>query len=197
VRARDDLKKKMEDAQVPIRHEWAWGDYQPLPTAIPDPVHLEPSEYDLYAITFKDVQINFGESTSNPWIKDITYNDPVHTAVLLNAATAANRGLQNGDIVRIQSPYGSIVARIATSQGVHPETVCVSNALTRVAIQHSGVRVGGGSFNDLLPANLANTDACSGQPETVAKVKLIRLAEVPPELLVANSVYADENRRTH
>ncbi|WP_222428779.1 molybdopterin-dependent oxidoreductase [Denitratisoma sp. DHT3] len=197
LRARDDLRQKMEEARVPIRSEWAWGDYQPLPDARPDPVLMEPPEYDMYAITFKDIQINFGESTSNPWIKDITYNDPVHTSVLINAAAAAAKGLQSGDVVRIESPYGSIVARLATSQGVHPETVCVSNALTRMAIQHSGVRVGGGSFNDLLPANLENTDACSGQPETVARVRLVKLTELPPELAAGNSVYGGQNGRMH
>lgn len=197
VKARDELKQKMEEANVPIRHEWSWADYQPLPDARPDPVLLEPAEYDMYAITFKDIQINFGESTSNPWIKDITYNDPVHTAVLLNTATAQAKGLATGDVVRLQSPYGSIVARVATSQGVHPEAICVSNALTRIAIQHSAVKVGGGSFNDMLPSDLRNTDACSGQPETVARVKIIKLADLPPELQAGNSVYVEQEGRMH
>ncbi len=52
------------------------NDYQPLPTPVLDPVHEEPPEYDLYAITFKDIQLNFGESLSNPWLKDIVYRDP-------------------------------------------------------------------------------------------------------------------------
>jgi len=194
LRARDTLHSKMEAVDVPIRHEWAWQDYQPLPTAVLDPVHHEPPEYDLYAITFKDVQINFAESLSNPWIQDIVGNDPVHTAALLNRRTGTARGLRDGDVVEIASPYGRIVARIALSEGVQPETICVSNALTRVATQHRGVRHGGGNFNELLPANLANTDACSGQPETVARVRVTRLASLPQELTGPDSVYG--RRRT-
>jgi len=188
--ARDDLKKKMEDANVAIRHEWEWYDYQPLPTPKLDPVHEEPQEFDMYAITFKDIQINFGESIGNPWINDIVFKDPVHTSVLLNTATAKAKGLADGDIVRIESPYGSIIARVSSSQGVHPETVCVSNALSRIATQNSAVRLGGGNFNELLPSNLRNTDACSGQPETVAKVKLTKLTTMPAEFMASKSAYA-------
>ncbi|MFZ3286433.1 MAG: molybdopterin-dependent oxidoreductase [Telluria sp.] len=191
IRARDTLKGKMEAADVAIRHEWSWGDYQALPLPILDPVHEEPPEFDLYAITYKDIQLNFAETTSNPWIEDILNKDPVHTSVLLNKKTGTAKGLASGDIVEIASPYGKIVARVALSEGVHPETVCVSNALTRIASQHPGVKVGGGSFNQLLPANLKHTDACSGQPETVAKVKLTKLSELPEYLKRKNSVYAE------
>lgn len=195
VRARDDLKRKMEAADVAIRHEWEWYDYQPLPTAVLDPVHEEPPEFDLYAITFKDIQINFGETLSNPWIDDIVFKDPVHTAVLLNSATGRRKGLADGDVVRIESPYGSIVGRVALSQGVHPEAVCISNALTRIATQHTGVRHGGGAFNELLPVSLRHTDACSGQPETVARVRLTKLVSLPEDVVSGNSVY--RQRRVH
>jgi hypothetical protein len=78
----------MEEHDVPFRHEWGWDDYQPLPTKVLDPVHEEPPEYDLYGIFYKDIQMNFGESLSNPWIKDIVYRDPVHIALILNPKTA-------------------------------------------------------------------------------------------------------------
>ena len=109
--------------------------------------------------------------------------------MLLNTATAKAKGLVNGDIVRIESPYGSIVARISGSEGVHPETVCVSNALSRIATQNTAVRLGGGNYNELLPTNLRHTDACSGQPETVAKVKLTKLTVMPTEFTTGNSTY--------
>lgn len=195
ISARDKLKGQMEEANVAIRHEWSWGDYQPLPTPVLDPVHEEPKEFDLYAITYKDIQINFGESMSNPWIQDIVFKDPVHTSALLSKSTGIAKGLKDGDVVEIASPYGTLIARIALSEGVHPETICVSNALTRVATQQPGVKIGGGNFNNLLPSNLRHTDACSGQPETVAKVKITKLEALPENLTGGNSVYAE--RRVH
>ncbi|OGA50110.1 MAG: molybdopterin oxidoreductase, molybdopterin binding subunit [Betaproteobacteria bacterium RIFCSPLOWO2_12_FULL_63_13] len=189
LRMRDELKARMEAANVPIRHEWGWECYQPLPLPLLDPVLQEPPEYDLYAISFKEVQINFGETLGNPWIDDIVYRDPVHTTILMNARTGVARGLSNGDIVQLDSPYGHIFGRISLSQGVHPETVAVSNSLSRIATQHKGVRPGGGNFNELLPADLRNTDACSSQLESVARVKITKLAMRASEL-PAGSVFA-------
>jgi anaerobic selenocysteine-containing dehydrogenase len=194
VRARDELKRRMEEADVPIRHEWDWECYQPLPLPLVDPVHQEAKEYDLYAITFKELQLNFGETVGNPWLDDIVFRDPVHATLLLNARTGAQRGLKNGDLVQVESPYGSIFGQVSLSQGVHPETVAISNSLSRMASQHRGVRSGGGHFNELLPANLKNTDACSSQLESVARVKVTKLAMLPGDL-PADSAFAD--RRVH
>ena len=189
IKARDELKGKMEAARVPIREEWEWQCYQPLPVPLLDPVLEEPAEFDLYAISFKEVQLNFAETLGNPWIDDVVFRDPVHTTFLLNAKTGTEKGLKDGDLVRLDSPYGNIFGRVSLTQGVHPETVCVSNALTREAGEHTGVRHGGGHFNELLPADLHNTDACSSQPETVARVKLTRLS-APPQDWSPGNVFA-------
>lgn len=189
LKERDTLKANMEAADVPFRHGWSWDDYQPLPTAVLDPVHEEPPEYDLYSIFYKDIQMNFGESLSNPWIKDIVYRDPVHIALILNPKTADAQGLVQGDIVRVDSPYGRLFGRIGTSEGMHPDTLGVSNALSRAKTKHSKVAHAGGHYNDLLPYDLRNTDAVTGQPETVCKVKLTRLDDWPEVLKDGGTVY--------
>ena len=189
VTERDKLKALMEEHDVPFRHEWGWDDYQPLPTAVLDPVHEEPPEYGLYAIFYKDIQMNFGESLSIPWIKDIVYRDPVHIAMILNPKTAAAEGLQDRDIVRVDSPYGFLYGRIGTSEGMQPDTLGVSNALSRTRTSHKGVPHAGGHFNDLLPYDLGNTDAVTGQPETVCKIKITKLDDWPEGLKQGKSVY--------
>ena len=189
VTERDKLKALMEEHDVPFRHEWDWDDYQPLPTTVLDPVHEEPPEYDLYAIFYKDIQMNFGESLSIPWIKDIVYRDPVHIAMILNPKTAAAQGLQEKDIVRVDSPYGFLYGRIGTSEGMQPDTLGVSNSLSRTKTSHKGVPHAGGHFNDLLPYDLGNTDAVTGQPETVCKIKITKLDDWPEGLKQGKSVY--------
>lgn len=192
-----DLRKKMEEANVPFRDEWYFDDYQPLPTPVLDPVHEEPPEYDLYGIFFKDIQINFGESLSNPWLNDIVYRDPVHIALLLNPKTAEKQRLKAGDIVKVESPYGRIFGRIGTTEGMHPDTLGVSNSLSRIKVRHEGVHHAGGHFNDLLPYDLRNTDAVTGQPETVCKVKITKLDDWPQGLKDGKTVYelVDELQR--
>ena len=189
VTERDKLKALMEEHDVPFRHEWGWDDYQPLPTTVLDPVHEEPPEYDLYAIFYKDIQMNFGESLSIPWIKDIVYRDPVHIAMILNPKTAAAQGLQEKDIVRVDSPYGFLYGRIGTSEGMQPDTLGISNSLSRTKVRHEGVPHAGGHFNDLLPYDLGNTDAVTGQPETVCKIKITKLDDWPEGLKQGKSVY--------
>jgi anaerobic selenocysteine-containing dehydrogenase len=181
LKQRDKLKQEMEEAQVPFRHEWSWDDYQALPLPILDPIHQEPSEYDLYAITFKDIQLNFTENLSIPWIEDIVFKDPVHMGILINPITAAERDIEDGDLIQVTSPYGQIKGLAKIVEGVHPDTVAVSNALTRWVKGHSVIRRGGGGFNRLLPADLKNTDACSGQMETSAKVKVAKLRSKPKD----------------
>jgi anaerobic selenocysteine-containing dehydrogenase len=186
---RDDLKKKMQDASVPFIDEWQWDDYQPLPTAELDPVHLEPAEYDLYGMFYKDIQLNFGESLSNPWIRDIVYRDPVHIALLLNPVTAKKKGLEQLDIVKIESPHGKLFGRIGLTEGIHPDALGVSNALSRAKVSKMSVPHAGGHFNDLLPYDLRNTDAVTGQPETVCKLKITKLDDWPQGLKDGHSVY--------
>ena len=186
---RDGLKKKMQDANVPFIDEWHWDDYQPLPTVELDPVHNEPAEYDLYGIFYKDIQLNFGESLSNPWIRDIVYRDPVHIALLINPVTAKKQGLEQFDIVKIESPHGKLFGRIGLTEGIHPDTLGVSNALSRAKVSKMSVPHAGGHFNDLLPYDLKNTDAVTGQPETVCKLKITKLDDWPQGLKDGQSVY--------
>ena len=179
VQERDKLRKKMEEANVPFIDEWQWHDYHPLPVVDLDPVHTEDTAYDLYAISFKDVQLNFTENLSIPWISDIVYNDPVHMGVLINPQTAAARNIEDGDVITVTSSYGSIKGIAKITQGVHVDCLAVSNALTRWTGYHSVVKPGGGNFNRLLPADLKNTDACSGQMECTAKVKAVVFRKKP------------------
>lgn len=184
---RNELQENMKKAKVPFYDIWEWDDYQPVPTAVLDPVHKEPEEFDMYAITFKDVQINFGENLSIPWISDIVYKDPVHMGILINTAAAKKRGIEEGDLIKITSPYGSIMGLARLTEGVQHETVAVSNALTRWTGNHTVVKAGGGHFNKLLPADLKNTDGCSGQMETAAKVKVELFRKNPNDIKEAEN----------
>jgi len=193
LKHRDRLKKQMEEANVPFRDEWEWGDYQALPLPILDPVHNWPPEYDLWVISFKDVQLNFSENLTIPWIDDIVYKDPVHMGILIHPKTAAARGIEDADLIQLESPYGQIKGLAKLTEGMHPETVAMSNALTKWVDYHAIVRPGGGHFNRLMPADLKHTDANSGQLETTGKVKVTKLMSKPEnaqEILAKNTMFS-------
>jgi anaerobic selenocysteine-containing dehydrogenase len=189
IKEREQLREKMTALQVPYIDEWPFEDYAGLPSSRLDPIHEEPAEYDMYGITFKDIQLNFGESLSNPWIKDIVYRDPVHTGLLINPKTAESKGLADGDIVRVNSPYGKLYGRLTTSQGVHHETLCISNALSRTKTENRFAAMAGGHYNDLLSYDMSQTDGASGQPETSVKLKITKLDDWPDFLKEGGTVY--------
>jgi anaerobic selenocysteine-containing dehydrogenase len=181
VQERDRLQKLMEENDIPFRHEWEWDDYSPLPTFDLDPVHYEPKEYDLFAITYKDIQLNFSENLTIPWIADIVYRDPVHQGLLINSQTAAKHNIQEMDLVQVESPYGHIFGLARVTEAVHPEVIGVSNAVTKWIDYHQVVKPGGGNYNRLLPANIKNTDANSGQMECTARVKIKKIRTKPED----------------
>jgi anaerobic selenocysteine-containing dehydrogenase len=169
-----ELKAEFEKNQVPI--EWDFSQYVPFPDGRLGPVHTEAPEYDLYAITFKDTQVNFSENLSIPWIADIVSRDPIHMGILMNPRTAEAKGLNDGDLIEIRSREDAIKGSVKIVEGVHPETLAVSNAVGKWMEDHPIVKPGGGHFNRLLPADLDYTCLVTGGLESVAKVKVTKLA---------------------
>ncbi len=108
--------------------------------------------------------------------------------VLINPQTAAERNIEDGDVITITSPYGAIKGIAKITQGMHVDCLAVSNALTRWTGYHSVVKPGGGNFNRLLPADLKNTVACSGQMECTAKVNVVVFRKKPASTDEAETV---------
>jgi anaerobic selenocysteine-containing dehydrogenase len=46
----------------------------------------------------------------------------------INPKTAAARGIQDGDLIRVTSPVGYVVTRAHVTEGVHPEVIAISTA---------------------------------------------------------------------
>ncbi len=148
-------------------YDWDTSNYVPLPSWHDGPIHGEQPSYPLYAITFKTAETNFAENMSIPVIDKLTAGAAQTRGVLLNPRTAAALGVSDGDAIEVVSAFGRVEGNAALSEGVHPDVVAVSNAITR--------RVGGRKgthFNTLLPAELEYTDNFSGALESVARVRV-------------------------
>ena len=153
-------------------YEWDTSNYVPLPFWKDGPIHGEDPDYPLYAITFKTAETNFAENMSIPIISQLTSGAAQTRGVLLNPVTAGKLGIADGDPIAIVSRVGRVEGGAALSEGVHPDTVAVSNALI-------GSRGGkkGTHFNTLLSAELEYTDNFSGALESVARVRVEKLGK--------------------
>jgi anaerobic selenocysteine-containing dehydrogenase len=164
--AGDELRTQMEE----VGYEWDTSDYVPLPSWKDGPIHGADPAYPLYAITFKSAETNFAENLSIPVVNDLTQGVLALRGVLLNPVTAARYGVEDGDSVEIESRFGRVEGVAALSQGVHPDTVAVANALTRKTPRERGT-----PFNVLLPAELEFTDRFTGALESCARVRVKRI----------------------
>jgi anaerobic selenocysteine-containing dehydrogenase len=153
-------------------YEWDTSNYVPLPFWKDGPIHGEDPDYPLYAITFKTAETNFAENMSIPIISRLTSGAAQTRGVLLNPVTAGRLGIADGDPIAIVSRVGRVEGAAALSEGVHPDTVAVSNALTRSLDGKKGTH-----FNTLLSAELEYTDNFSGALESVARVRVEKLVE--------------------
>ena len=125
--AGDELRRQFEDTG----YEWDTSDYVPLPSWSDGPIHGDDPDYPLYAITFKSAETNFAENMSIPVIDRLTRGVAALRGALLNPATARALGIEDGDPIEIASRFGRVEGTAAFSEGVHPDTACVANALTR------------------------------------------------------------------
>ncbi len=166
-------------AKVKMPFKWDTSEYVAFPNGSLSPVHSEPPEFDMYAITFKEHFMNFTENLSIPTIREIADRDPHHVGLIMNPKTAKAKGLEEGDYIEVRSQFGHLSGWLVYTEGIHPEVIGVSNATNRT-VSHSPVtRLGGGQFNTLLGNDFDYTDHVTGAMETVARVKITKLPKPP------------------
>ena len=167
----DDLKQKTEAAGL----DWDTSSYLPIPVwRDSHPLHNIAPEYDLYAFAFKETLLNFSESTTIPWINEAMNNIPIHMGVIINTKTAKAKGINNGDRIRVQSPFGEVIGKASVIEEIHPQVIGMSNGISRWT-NHPIDQKTNTHFNRLLPADVKWTDGMTGHLETSTKVKITKI----------------------
>ena len=178
LQTKKELEGKLAEVNLPF--EWSTKEYGAIPDGSLSPVHSEPPEYDLYAITYKEHFLNFTENLSIPWIRELVDRDPHHVGLIMNPKTVKEKGLKHGDHIEVRSQFGHLTGRLVATEGIHPEAVGVSNATNRTTSHNPVTRLGGGQFNTLLGNNFEYSDLVSGAMESVARVKVKKIPSPPP-----------------
>jgi len=122
----DQVEKSKALAQ-PRGIEVDWEQYSPLPTYFPNVVlkaMVKDPSYDLVAFSFKDILHGSSWTHGIPWLAEMSQQSPHHYFALMNTKTAREKGLKDGDLVTIESVYGTKVSgQLHTIEGIHPRTV--------------------------------------------------------------------------
>ncbi len=118
--------------------------FTPMPSYYPIPDHQDMAADELVLITYK-VNVQSHSRTQNcKWLTEIYHDNPAW----LNPETAASRGIETGDLIRVKSEIGEIVTKARVTPAVIPGAVAISN--------HCGHwKYGRYASGDTTPANLA------------------------------------------
>ncbi|MBT4907420.1 MAG: formate dehydrogenase, partial [Rhodospirillaceae bacterium] len=87
--------------------------------------HTDLEDFPIHALTQRPMAMYHSWGSQNAWLRQIHGWNKLY----MNRSTAEDQGLADGDGVRVESPYGSIKARIALMEGVNGNTVWTWNAI--------------------------------------------------------------------
>jgi anaerobic selenocysteine-containing dehydrogenase len=93
--------------------------------------------------------------------------------VLINANTAAAKGIADGDKITLETPAGASAQGVArVSQCVHPEVIGIASCFGHWAKARATARGRGIHFNSLVPYELSQIDPMAGLMDACVKVKV-------------------------
>ena len=104
-------------------------DYQAVPDWKPCASHTEQRpDYDLTCIYFRVPFQSFTMTGNNAWLDEVSTIDLYANAININAATAREKGIANGDWIELTSAANgkSVRGRARLTEAVHPEVVAVA-----------------------------------------------------------------------
>ena len=158
---------------IPERHRRRVETYfDPLPIWYTPFEEAANGDYDLHAITQRPMAMYHSWGSQNAWLRQIHGENCLH----INRLTAEQRGITDGDWVRVASEHSAITVQAKLMDGVNPNTVWTWNAIGKQSgawnlHEDAGESKRGFLLNhlirDLLPPRggyrYANADPVTGQ----------------------------------
>jgi anaerobic selenocysteine-containing dehydrogenase len=169
----DDLKNDVQKYRIEERFglSFNWDQYRGIPYWEESPIHQKDPEFDLYLIAYKSYLTTYADMATNPLIVEIADHDPYHLNIMMNQETAKKKGLRDEQEVWLESRLAKVPGKVKLSQGIHPETVAISQGFGRWT-RHPVAQGKGVQYNPHLPIKLSYSGMLGGSMETAAKVRV-------------------------
>ncbi|PIW26466.1 MAG: DMSO reductase [Rhodospirillales bacterium CG15_BIG_FIL_POST_REV_8_21_14_020_66_15] len=103
-----------------------------FPTYTPVPEHQKMANDELIMTTYKVAVHTHSRTAHCKWLAEIKHDNPAW----INPKTAAERGIKDGDPIRVTSTVGEFETTAYVTEGIVPGVIAISHHLGR---QHSGV----------------------------------------------------------
>lgn len=122
-------------------------------------------EYPLFLINWKEASQTHSRTQNNAFLAELKATDGLR----INAKTAARLGIQSGDWVWAESPYGKVRMRAELTEGIHPEVVGTQHGWGHWAMGR--IAKGRGAHTGFL----AQTKACPLSGQSLNKEICVRV----------------------
>lgn len=153
--------------------------YMPFPQWIEHPEHHAPEEYDMLVVNWKVAgRAQAMGVVDSAVIREVqAMTDPTIDAIVINAQTAKEKGLEEGDTILVESIYGtSLEGPVHLSNLIEPSCLGFAGNYGHVAPQMNPYARRGLNYNQLLNADEGNFDPASGGMENTAACKISKIA---------------------
>lgn len=148
--------------------------YVPLPKLIGQEAHVAPEGYPLQVINWKTPQfIGLIGGNDNPYLYQVSKDfDPYMFGACLNTKTAVELGIQAGDAIVVESPYGKVQTTAIITETIHPGCVGIAGNLGRMSPGLNPIALDGPVYNHLLPDVEGMIDPIAGQISVATWVRV-------------------------
>ncbi len=167
---REEVKKRAEGIGIHMD----WNQYTGLISYFPAAMYTDVppnSEYDLVAVSPRDVLHTQRFSAENPWVDEMSQDNPYTYNIVMNADTAGEKGFKEGEAISLENFKGDrVTGKLKLSRMIHRKAVAMVGlggwARGRPIARGKGV-----NFNVLLPADHKHIDPICGAFEINVMVK--------------------------
>lgn len=183
VKGLKQLKAGLAEAGIeyPLGQEFM-DDYEfyakGFPSWKPTPVMTAGDDFDLNGVVFKIPQFLFDVAgcVQNPMLVETALTDSLQGKILINPVTAERKGLADGDMVYVQSQYGTEIGPypVKTTNLVHPDAMAVAGGNARYSANLDPLVKQHVKYNKLMSTAYEAVDVLSGGLEVSPAVKLIK-----------------------
>lgn len=111
-------------------------------------------EYPLYLINWKEASHTHTRTQNNAWLLEIKGYNPI----IMNPTTAAKYGIEDGDEIWLESPYGKVKGKVKLTKRIHPEVIGAQHGFGHTAL--GNIAKGRGTNTGVL--NITKSDPISG-----------------------------------
>lgn len=100
---------------------------KPLPVTEPQ-FEGDPKDYPFHLYPYSSITLTDGRGANLPWLQEAP--DPMTTVqwgmwVEVNPKTASTLGISDNDVVKVESPHGSLEAPVVIYPGIRPDVVAI------------------------------------------------------------------------